>query len=106
MSMAAYAVYDEETGEVVHLHVEPADLDSSPEEIVTIVDVSNSRRLRAVRLPAQELPSSGARVVDGHLRGAEGANWGQVGIGGPDVEPGLERRYRAQPPTGGSGQSS
>jgi hypothetical protein len=100
MNMAAYAVYDHETGEVVHMHVEPADLDSSPEEIVSIVDVQNPQRLRAVRLPAQDLSSGAARVVDGELRVEEGANWGQAGVEGLEVEPDLERRYRPQPPTG------
>jgi hypothetical protein len=103
MNMAAYAVYDVETGKVVHLHVEPADLRSSPEEIVSIADVQNSQRLRAVRLPAQEVSSGAARVVDGELRAEEGANWGQAGVGGLTAEPDLERRYRAEPPTGAFG---
>ncbi|MGR6963378.1 hypothetical protein ACU610_02815 [Geodermatophilus sp. URMC 61] len=99
MNMAAYAVYDAETGEVVHMHVEPAELGSSPEEIASIVDVQNPQRLRAIRLPAQDLPSGAARVVDGELRAEEGANWGQAAVEGPEVEPDLTRRYRPQPPT-------
>ncbi len=103
MGLAVYAVYDEETGEVVQLHVEPSDLETSPDEIVSLADVQGTRRLRAVRLPAQEVPSGAARVVDGELRPEEGANWGQAGLGGPGMESGAERQYRAQPPAGAPG---
>jgi len=103
VSLAVYAVYDEETGEVVQLHVEPTELATPPEEIVDLADVQKSRRLRAVRLADQEIPSAMARVVDGRLRAQEGANWGQAGLGGPGTEPEPTRRYRAQPPGAGSG---
>jgi len=103
VSLAVYAVYDEDTGRFVQLHVEPAELDTSPDEIVSLADVQKARRLRAVRVSAHEVPSGAARVVDGELRAAEGANWGQAGLGGPGLEPALERQFRAQPPAGASG---
>ena len=68
MSMTMYAIYDAETGEVVQLHAEPAELDSSPEEIVRIADVRNPQRLRAIRLSAQDAAAGPGRVVDGELR--------------------------------------
>jgi hypothetical protein len=103
VTLAVYAVYDEETGEVVQLHVEPGELDSSPDEIVSLADVRGARRLRAVRLTPQEVPPVGARVVDGELRAEERANWGRAGLGGAGIEPGVERQYRAQPPAGTAG---
>jgi hypothetical protein len=103
VTLAVYAVYDEETGEVVQLHVEPSELDSSPDEIVSLADVRRARRLRAVRLSPQEVPAVGARVVEGELRAEERADWGQAGLAGAGFEPGVERRYRAQPPAGTSG---
>jgi hypothetical protein len=103
MSLVAYAVYDVESGEVVHLHVEPADLGSSPEEIVHIADVQGTRRLHAVRLSADDLTFGAARVIDGALRADDGPNWGQAGVQGASVEPRLERQYRAQSPVRESG---
>ena len=103
MSMTMYAIYDPATGEVVHLHAEPAELDSSPEEILSIADVRNPQRLRAIRLSAQETAAGGGRVVDGELRAEEAPNWGQAGAERPGDEPKLERRYHPQPPAGTSG---
>jgi hypothetical protein len=105
MSMVTYAVYDAETGEVVHVHVEPAGLDSSPEEIVRLADIHQSRRLHAARLSTGELPPGPVRMVDGELRAVEGENWGAAGIAGEDIEPTVERRYIAWPPTGVPGPS-
>ena len=103
MSMTMYAIYDAETGEVVQLHAEPAELDSSPEEIVRIADVRNPQRLRAIRLSAQDAAAGPGRVVDGELRAQKEPNWGQAGIEGLAVEPSLERRYRPEPPADASG---
>jgi hypothetical protein len=98
MSLVAYVVHDVETGEVVHVHVEAAELGSLPEEIATIADVGHPERLRAVRLPANELSRDPGRIVDGELRATDGVNWGGAGTGGGDAEPGLGRRYHAQFP--------
>jgi hypothetical protein len=100
MSMVTYAVYDVETGEVVHVHVEPAGLDSSPEEIVHLADIHQSRRLHAIRLSRRDLPPGPARVVDGELRAVEGENWAAARSGGEDIEPAVERQYVAWPPPG------
>ena len=71
MAMVSYAVYDVDTGEVVHLHAEPAELGISSEEIIRLVDPSRTRRLNIVQAPKEGLRSEGVRVVDGELRAAQ-----------------------------------
>jgi hypothetical protein len=94
MTMNAYAVYDVDTGEVVHLHVEPAGLDSSPEEIIQLAGARGSQRLDVVPVSAEDAAAAGTRVVDGRLEPA-GEAAGTGGAGGTDglTEPDAPRRY-------------
>jgi hypothetical protein len=108
MRMVAYAVFDAETGEVVEIHVESAELDSSPEEIAQIADIQGSRRLRAIRIKAEEALAGPARVVGDELRTWDGGeNWGSAEIEavGEISEP-EERRYIPMPPPRPRGPSS
>src|SRR6266487_1325355 len=70
MTMNSYAVYDPRTGEVVHLHVEPAGLDTSPEEILQLADPGRTRSLEVIRVPREGLRANALHVVDGELRAA------------------------------------
>ena len=105
----AYAVYDPEGGEVVHLHVEPSGLRSSEEDILRMADPGGGRRLRVIALPSGDLPAGPVRVVDGKLRPAdEGAGHGSAGSASgfpPPADP-RERRYERLRPgrdPGGAG---
>jgi hypothetical protein len=99
--MASYAVYDTSTGEVVHLHVEPAGLDTSPEEILQLVDPGRTRSLDVIRAPREGLPAEAVSVVDGELRAAgEEVSSGGAGGGGGIIEPDVERRYEVRRPRG------
>jgi hypothetical protein len=100
MRMVAYAVFNAETGEVVEIHVQSAELDSSPEEIAQIADIQGSRRLRAIRINADEALAGPVRVVDDELRRWDGGeNWGSAEVEpvGEIPEP-EERRYIPMPP--------
>ena len=58
MTTVSYAVYEVETGEVVHLHIESAALDTSPEEILAIADPGRAGNLAVVQVPAEGLPAA------------------------------------------------
>src|SRR5688500_4403534 len=91
-----YAVYDVDTGEVLHIHVESADLGSTPEEIVQIADVQGARRLAALRLAEGDVLDRPAVVVDGQLKATEESqNWGGANLDEEVSEPKVERRYVA-----------
>jgi hypothetical protein len=101
MSMDSYAVYDPRTGEVVHLHVEPAGLDTSPEEILQLADPGRTRSLEVIRVPREGPRANALHVVDGELRAAgEEVSHGAAGGGGGIVEPPVERRYEIRRPRG------
>jgi hypothetical protein len=102
--MASYAVYDTTTGEVVHLHVEPAGLDTSSEEILQLADPSRTRSLGVLPIPREGLPATALSVVDGKLRAAGGdVSSGAAGGGGSIVEPAVERRYEVRRPRDSTG---
>jgi len=92
--MVAYVVHDTGTGEVVHVHVEPAELGSSPEEVVRLVAGRSARPLTALRVPAPEI-AAGGRVVDGELRAADTQDWGWGAVEG-GLDPGVAPEYRAE----------
>jgi hypothetical protein len=105
MTMASYAVYDTSTGEVVHVHVEPAELDTSPEEILQLADPSRTRSLDVLPIPREGLPIKGLSVVDGKVRATgDDANFGAAGGGGGVVEPAVTRRYEVQRPGGSTSE--
>jgi hypothetical protein len=93
MRSTVYLVHDEETGEVVHLHVEDADLDSSPEEIVQLADPRGTRRLTATKLPPHADLSRPVRMVDGRPTPHDVPNWGHATVDGGPVAPDVPRRY-------------
>jgi hypothetical protein len=98
MTMTSYAVYDADTGEVLHLHVEPAGLNSSPEEIIQLAGARGSRRLDVVQVPNEGVPADGNRVVHGRLVPADGDVEGTGAAGGGEglMEPAVPRRYESR----------
>jgi hypothetical protein len=101
MTMVSYAVYDRNTGEVVHVHVEPAGLETSHEEILQLVDPRRGRALDVVRMQREDLEANAFRVVDGQLSPAdEAAGFGAAGGGDGTGEPVVERRYELRRPSG------
>ena len=101
MTMVSYAVYDRNTGQVVHVPVEPAGLDTSHEEILQLVDPHRGRALDVVRMPREGLAATAVRVVDGQLSPAgEEVGFGAAGGGDGTVEPVAERRYELRRPGG------
>ena len=51
MSTDIYAVYDEQTGTIVHLHAVPAQAGQSPDHIIAMLDPGGERSLRLLKLP-------------------------------------------------------
>jgi hypothetical protein len=97
MQMTAYVLYDRETGEVLHVHLEPRDLDSSAEEVIQQAGLGRERRLEILELPASRLPMHGSRVEDGKLREVDE----DVGVGGGSgsrgfAEPDVRREYQGR----------
>lgn len=89
----SYAVYDRETGEVVHLHVEPAELNTAPEEILQMAGPRGARQFGVVEVPPAGAPEDSLRVVDGRLVAAE-KEAGRGATGGAGLsEPAPPRRY-------------
>ncbi|HEX7744037.1 MAG TPA: hypothetical protein VF462_02080 [Micromonosporaceae bacterium] len=98
MTMNSYAVYDRDTGEVVHLHIEPAELNSSPEEILQMAGHRGARHLDLVAVPREGAPAESLRVVDGRLVAAE-RDPGRGAAGGAGlIEPAVPRRYARRRP--------
>jgi hypothetical protein len=103
MTMVSYAVYDRNTGEVVHVHVEPAWLETSHEEILQLVDPRRGRTLDVVRMQSEDLEANALRVADGRLSPAgEEVGFGAAGGGDGTGEPAVERRYEPRRPGGGA----
>jgi hypothetical protein len=98
MTMVSYAVYDRDTGEVVHLHVEPAGLATPREEILQLTDPRRARSLDVVQVPSKGGPPARAvRVIDGELRPAgNDVSAGAAGGAGETTEPDVERRYEVR----------
>jgi hypothetical protein len=89
-----YAVFDEDTGEVVHVHVDGPGLETPAEELMHIADPVGNRRLSVRQLP-EALVQRPVHLKDGVVRQAEdetGAHGGG-GVDSPFVEPEAERRY-------------
>jgi hypothetical protein len=92
--MTTYAVYDADTGEVVHLHVEPAALNTSPEEIIQVAGARGSRRLEVIQVPSENVPPDAIRVADGRVLPADkDVGTGAAGGSGGLAEPAVSRRY-------------
>jgi hypothetical protein len=101
MAMASYAVYDRDTGEVVHVHAEPAGLATPPGEVLQLVGPGRGRALGVVRMPREGLAATALRVVDGELSPAdEGVGFGGAGGGDGSGGPAVARRYEPRRPGG------
>lgn len=102
MRTVTYALVDSDTGTVVGIHVESAELESSSEEVSQIADIQGSRHLRIIILTKEDEALAGPlRVVDGELRASDGGgNWGSAEIEAVGETPEPEaRRYTATPPS-------
>jgi hypothetical protein len=97
--MTSYAVYDIDTGEVVHLHAEPAGLNSSVDEIIQLAGTRGSRRLDVLRVPSDGVSADATQVVDGRLVPAD-KDVGAGAAGGDDglAEPAVPRHYEHRRP--------
>jgi hypothetical protein len=106
--MTSYAVYDVDTGEVIHLHVEPAEFNSSPEEIIQLAGPRGSRRLNVVQVPSEGGISADAiRVADGRpLPTSEDVPTGAAGYSNGLIEPAIPRRYERHMPAGDEGTAA
>ena len=96
MRTNTYLVHNQETGEVIHLHVEPSDLGSSLEEIIHLADRRGTRGLVATLLPAHSDGSQPARIVDGEPTSQDVPNWGYATIDGGPIDPDIPRRYMSE----------
>ena len=80
MSTDVYAVYDEQTGTIVHLHAVPTRAGQSPDHIIAMLDPGRERSLRLLKLPPDGLTRA-SRVVDGELQEeGGGGGFGMAGI--------------------------
>ena len=80
MSTDIYAVYDEQTGTIVHLHAVPTQAGQSPDHIIAMLDPGRERPLRLLKLPPDGLTQP-SRVVDGELQETPGGGgFGMAGI--------------------------
>jgi hypothetical protein len=95
MEIVSYAVYDADSGEVVHVHVEPAYLRTSPDEVLHHAGLTDDRKLSVLRVAST--PSEvGLRVENGelHAAGEGGAAGGGASVAGfEDTD--LQRRYES-----------
>lgn len=84
MRTVTYAVYDRASGEVVHLHVEPVGLDTSPEEVLQLAAMPRKGEFRVMKVP-DDLPVTGSlRVENNELHSTrEQTNSGAAGIHSP-----------------------
>jgi len=109
MTMISYAVYDTDTGEVVHLHVEQARLGSSKDDIIQLAGADRRRALDVVQVPLGMALADGFRASDGRMlaahAGTGAADGGTVGDESP-VQPALARRYVHQAHSEGPSKSA
>lgn len=98
MRTVAYAVYDVKSGQVVHLHIEPAGLDRSPEEILHFVKAPRGAELKVMQVPG-DMPPGPMRVEKGQLQKAkEDAPSAYGGISNLLEGPPAKRAYERKPP--------
>jgi hypothetical protein len=93
MKTVSYVFYDADSGEIVHVHVQPVGLVASREEIMQMVG-PGVRRLEVLELPSSQLPAHPVRIRDGELHPVEE----DLAMAGGDLEEGFaeptgERRY-------------
>jgi hypothetical protein len=98
--LAVYVVYDRESGEVMHVHTEPAGFETSEEEVLQMAVLDPGGKWAVLPLREGELPSHPVRVEDGQLREAKGdAARAGGGLASGSIDPAIERRYeRVRPP--------
>jgi hypothetical protein len=96
MRMRSYAVYNADTGEVVHLHVEPADSELSRDELLAMAAPGAEGPLDVLEVSDARMPAGPFRVENGELREVE--DGGGTGRGGgaerfpeSEVKPQFER---------------
>ena len=94
MSVVSYLVYDTESGAPVHLHVEPAGMGTTPEEILQMARPGGGDGLEVVEIPGGQAPTRPVRVQEGRVTEVdEDLPVGGGGVAGGFTEPTGERRY-------------
>ena len=88
------AVFDEESGEIVHVHTDLGGIRTPPEELIQLVDPESTRRL-VVRPVPEELRGGPIRLVEGELRPGDEGSGPQAAGGTSNLagESGGPRRY-------------
>src|SRR4051794_21020968 len=96
MRMTTYLVSDEATGEVVHVHIEPAGLDTQHEEILHHAGRRGDTRLVVTELPGGWPCGVAARLEGGTVREhGQAESFGGGGGGTPFGEPAGPRRFES-----------
>jgi hypothetical protein len=99
--MRSYAVYDSETGEVVHFHVELADSEISREELLEMAALDRAGRLDVLEVPSGRMPAKPVRVEKGELREVDDdVGTGRGGGAERFPEPAVKQRYERVRPGG------
>jgi len=88
--MRAFIVHRPDSGEVVHVHIQPCDLEVELDEILTMVEPSRESRLDVLEVPFDKLPSTGFAVREGQLVELRDAG---TGAGGTNERETGERTY-------------
>ncbi|WP_199896754.1 hypothetical protein [Streptomyces niger] len=104
MKTVSYVVYDGDTGTVLHIHAEPVELESTPEEILLHADPRRQRQnLKVLKVPADAPAAAPMRVVDDRIvYGADGREAEtEAAVGGAGVIDGtpeetVERAYETR----------
>ena len=95
MQTRTYVVYDSESGDVVQLHVEPADLATDPNELVRMADPAGERHLKVLEGHPSKLLGRATKVVEGKLKQAdEEGPAASAGVHSGFEEPHASRDYR------------
>jgi hypothetical protein len=88
--MRAFIVHRPDSGEVVHVHLQPCDLEVELDEILTMIEPSRASKLSVLEVPVDQLPSAGFAVREGRLVQLEDAG---TGAGGTNARERGERTY-------------
>jgi hypothetical protein len=86
----AFIVYRPDSGEVVHVHLQPSDLEIEVDEVLAMVEPSRGQRLAVLEVPSDKLPATGFAVREGELVEVEDAG---AGGGGTDTREQGTRTY-------------
>jgi hypothetical protein len=88
--MRAFIVHRPDSGQVVHVHLQPCDLELELDEVLSMIDRSRASNLSVLEVPVDQLPTAGFAVREGQLVELEDAG---AGAGGTSAGERGERSY-------------